>query len=145
MARPLTLLLTSLLDTTGSLGVGVVDGNGLLVQSCGLHGDQSAEKVAACLSTSQAVGMTTLLDDTLLESLWVGQRYCFHLRWLALRLSVRPYLVYAMTENAGKGGAVRAELRSCSAELSTLFSDSSSATRQRLEQPRQFVSRRLIR
>ena len=141
MARPLTVLLTSLLDTTGSLGVGVVDGNGLLVQGCGLHGDQSAEKVAAYLGTGQAASMTTVLDDTLLESLLVGQRYRFYVHWLA----VRPYLAYIMTENTSKAGAVRAELRSCGGELSALFSSSGRSARERLKQPRQFVSSRLVR
>lgn len=141
MARPLTALLTSLLDTTGGLGVGVVDGNGLLVQGCGLHGDESAERVAAYLSADQAPRMAQLLDDTLLESVLVGQRYCFYLRWLA----VPPYLAYVMTENTGKAGSVRAELRSYSREVSALISNSGRPTRERLEQPRQFIGSRLIR
>lgn len=140
MARPLTALLTSLLDTTGGLGVGVVDGNGLLVQSCGLHGDESTERVAAYLSADQAQRMTDLLADTLLESVLVGQRYCFYLRWLA----VPPYLAYVMTESTGKSG-VRTELRNCSREVSALISNSGRPTRERLEQPRQFIGSRLIR
>lgn len=141
MARPLTVSLTSLLDLSGGLGVGVVDGNGLLVQGCGRHGDQAADKVAAYLGASQAVGTSPLLEDALLESLLVGRRYCFYLKWLA----VRPYLVYVMTENTRGGSSVRTELRKCSAELSSLLTHSGGARRERLEQPRQFVSSRLIR
>ena len=142
MARPLGAILTSLLDKTGSLGVGLADTNGLLLQSCGLHGGTQADEVAAHL-LGNAPTLTPLVEDRLVESILIGEKYCFYLRWL----EHGKHFLYTMTLDRGNGGIIRYSLREAAQELAPVFGTqaSSSAARQRLEQPRKFPGGKLVR
>ena len=143
MGRPLGAILTSLLDKTGSLGAGLADTNGLLLQSCGLHGGTQADEVAAHL-LGNAPTLTPLVEDRLVESILIGERYCFYLRWL----ENGQHFLYVMTLDRGNGGVVRYTLREAAQELTAIFGGnqgSGGATRQRLEQPRKFPSGGLVR
>ena len=142
MARPLGAILTSLLDKTGSLGVGLADTNGLLLQSCGRHGGTQADEVAAHL-LGNAPTLTPLVEDRLVESILIGEKYCFYLRWL----EHGKHFLYTMTLDRGNGGIIRYSLREADQELAPVFGTqaSSGAARQRLEQPRKFPRGKLVR
>ena len=146
MERPLTSHLNALLNETASLGVGVGDTSGLLIQSSGLHAALAPDQVAAHLSQHEPLKFEQLSEDSLVEAVLIGQRYCFYLRWL----TGGAYFVYVMTEAKAKGGEVRYALK----KAETVFARAlglpaaeglTDAAGERLEQPRKFLSDPLVR
>ncbi len=135
-------MLATLLDASASLGVGVADANGLLVEAHGLHDGCLPEAVAAHLSHSRSSALETLLNDTLEEQILLGERYCFYLRWLP----ERPYFAYVMTRREAARSGLRHSLKGAVADLGLSFgARSAPPLRERLEQPRQFLRDALVR
>ena len=145
MTRSLRQIFDALLDRTGSLGAGVVDFSGLAVHTSGLHGGLDPQAIAAHLPCLHGGFFAALLEDTLVEDVLIGERYSFYLR----RLSGHTFFMYIMTEDKTSGGTLRYALRhSEEAVVKALCLTEtalSAATNERLEQPREFLSERLVR
>ena len=137
MRRELVTILSSLHDVTLSLGVGLVDKNGLLIESCGQHAAFDPHMIAAVVSQPPSIPFTSLLGDELEEYVVIGQKYSF----FVLCLTYSQTTVYAMTERKVNGGTVRYELRRATSDLKTLLHTEKLMlpVSKRLKQPRQFT------
>ncbi len=142
MQASLSELLTYLLNTTDSLGVGYIDSNGLVIESKGAHAGKNPDYLACELSHYQPNVLAANLDDELSEQVIMGQSIHFYIRWLPEQRS----LMYAMTEAHVQGGPIRYALFQT---IKTFYLISQKvelgmAIRERLEQPRQFHSFPLV-
>lgn len=141
MQAPLAALLQLLLDSAQGLGAGLMDKNGFLLDSCGAHDSHNPAAIGAFLSHHRLTPLEVSLGDAVTEQVWIGQRYSFYLYWLE-----GDKLLYVMAKATAPGGPIRQALRQTAASLSGLGAPVSGAPlRERLEQPRQFVSDILIR
>jgi hypothetical protein len=142
MRDDLVRTLRSLLDSSGGLGVGLVDGNGLLVHGEGEHAGLPAAVVAAeviSLWQRRHLGLVRALHDACLEQIVVGERHSV----LTLRYSP-GYVIYLLAGRDTPTGRLRPLLHDAAAALTPLCGERLvRAARQRLEQPRQFGDRRL--
>ncbi len=143
MRQELTSLLTSLQDGTGSLGVGVADANGLLIQSQGEHGGIDAGKIAAHLAARRGTSLEQLVGDPVEEHITVGRTFTFVVRWFL----DHGYFIYAMTHREIRGGPVRHGIKTTAERLERWFDGRGLllTKRERLEEPRKFSRDRLIR
>lgn len=136
MRSELARTLRTLLDASGGLGVGLVDANGLLVHSEGEHAGLVAGVVAAELATlwgRRFSGLERALQDDFAEQIVIGERHAIFTLLLPSR-----YLFYVLVAREPQG-RIRPLLQEAAAQLTTLLRGGLvEATRQRLEQPRQF-------
>lgn len=135
-----------LLNEGAALGVGLVDDSGLVVHSSGAHDGQSSVSVGAHLASflhSASLELEQLCHETFDEQVMIGATYSFYL----YKLPQRRYLLYVMVPKDALGAQVRRELRRAGERLLPLLRGNilMAATRQRLEQPRQFASSVSIR
>lgn len=138
MPGTIAAVLQALLDRSGALGVGLVDRQGLLLESCGAHDGQRPEAIAALLC-HPPFELAALLEDVVSEQVWIGQRYSFYLRYLS------SHRLYAMSWARAAGGPIRQQLQRAAQALGGALEPSLGApARQRLEQPRQFGDSRRI-
>ena len=141
----MSTLINRFLDLTGSLGVGVADTNGFLVQGAGGHAGIAPEKVAASLACATPALLASLGGDTLNETILIGEKHCFYARWL----SNGRYFAYIMTQDKTSGGKVRYALHELTEKVEGMLSHPGTGLRptlrERLEQPRQFPGAGLVR
>jgi hypothetical protein len=143
MRVPLATLLQSLLDSSRGLGAGLVDRHGFLLESCGAHDAHDSVAIGAFLSHHRLAPLEMSLTDTVSEQVWIGNRYSFYMHWLGDGTK----LLYVMAPARAPGGPIRQALRQAGTALENSLEPPVSGTplRERLEQPRQFVSDILIR
>lgn len=137
MRRDLLDTFQALLDSSGGLGVGLVDRNGLLVHHAGEHDGLNLEALAANITSLQLAPSSQLepaLGDTLREHILLTHRYCLYLH------SVNAYALYLITYQHAPSTPARAALHSAKTRLAALLEPARLVTpaRHRLEQPRQF-------
>ena len=141
MRRPLASLLETLLNRSESLGVGLVDANGLLVEACGFHDGKDANELAVHLPYANPAGFELFLEERWVEHIMVGVFFNLYVRWLPNY----KHLVYCMTPTVGvSGGPVRYALKNTCEDIAELFDILDMPLRERLEQPRQFTNGRLF-
>ena len=88
MQKGLPALLETLLNTTDSLGVGCIDGNGLLVDSKGEHAGKNPHELACYLSHCRPDSLAVYLGETVTENIIIALDFHFYLRcYLPLVLS----------------------------------------------------------
>lgn len=88
-------IFVNLLQSSGGLGVGMVDMNGLLIHSEGDHDGRSSNEVAALLLALYPPQLSKLeqaFQDPLSEHIVIGREHCFYL----LRIQGK-YVLYALT------------------------------------------------
>lgn len=143
MRREVTRILATVLDETDCLGVGVVDGSGLLVERAGEHHGMAAEAMAATLVLPPSPVLEAHTGDSFDEQVLIGKRYTFIVWWFL----ERRFFVYAMLASATPVGPVRYALHGALRDLDRLFRDQGllSSPRQRLEEPRKFTNDDLLR
>jgi hypothetical protein len=143
MRRIVTPLFAALLDTTKSLGTGLVDVNGFLLEFHGPHAGRNPNELILLVPQGRSSSLERYLSDTTSEHILVGEKYSFYLRYF----TDKSYFVYAMTDAKTSGGPVRYELQQLSLSLQNIMKDDTllSPLRQRLEQPRQFLRKTLVR
>jgi hypothetical protein len=128
-----------LLDRSETLGVGLVDPHGFLVQSAGEHGGYACVTLAAntrTISNRMTPILTDVLSEPLREQIILCESYTLYL----LTLEESDYLLYALAKPNVPGGRVRLALRESATALAPVLAGQA-LTRspgQRLEQPRQF-------
>jgi hypothetical protein len=143
MRRIVSPLFASLLDTTKSLGAGLVDANGFLLESHGPHAGYDPNELILLVPQGRTNLLERYLSDIILEHIFVGERFSFYLRYF----TDKSYFVYAMTDGKTSGGPVRYELQQLSLSMHKILKDDSlfSPLRERLEQPRQLLRKTLVR
>jgi hypothetical protein len=143
MRRIVTPLFASLLDTTKSLGAGLVDANGFLLESHGPHAGHDPNELVLLVPQGRTSLLERYLSDTTYEHILVGEKFSFYLRYFI----DKSYFVYAMTDAKTSGGPVRYELQQLALSMHDILEDDTllSPLRQRLEQPRQFLRKTLVR
>jgi hypothetical protein len=143
MRRVVTPLFASLLDSTKSLGAGLVDTNGFLLESHGPHAGRNPNELILLVPQGRTSSLERYLSDTTNEHILIGEKYSFYLRYFP----DKTYFVYAMADSKTSGGPVRYELQQLSLSMQKILSDNTllSPLRQRLEQPRQSLRKTLVR
>ncbi len=143
MRRVVTPLFAALLDTTKSLGAGLVDANGFVLEAHGPHAGKDPNELILLVPQGRTTALESYLSDTTNEHILVGVKYSFYLRYF----TDKSFFVYAMTEAKTSGGPVRYELQELARSLHKLLKDDSllSPLRQRLEQPSKSLRKTLIR
>lgn len=141
MRRPLTTALEDLLNRSQSLGVGLVDANGLLIECCGEHDGKEPVELAVHLPYAKPGSFELFLEERWVEHILVGVFFNLYLRWLP----GYTHLVYCMTPTVGvSGGPVRFALKQSAEELAAQLNMLDAPLSQRLEQPRKFTNGRLF-
>lgn len=128
-----------LLDQSESLGVGLVDPHGFLVQSAGEHGGYSCSILAVntrTISNRMSPILTELLDEPLREHIILCADHTLYL----LMHEQSDYLLYALAKPDVPGGRIRLAMREAAMKLTPVLAGRNlvSPVGQRLEQPRQF-------
>ncbi|MGL4609476.1 MAG: hypothetical protein ACRCYY_07290 [Trueperaceae bacterium] len=142
MRRIVTPLFASLLDTTKSLGAGLVDANGFLIEFHGPHAGRDPNELILLVPQGRTSALELYLADMTHEHILIGEKFSFYLRYFP----DKSYFVYAMTNAKTSGGPVRYELQQLSATMQNILQDDSlMPRRERLEQPNQSLRKTLIR
>jgi hypothetical protein len=143
MRRIVTPLFASLLDTTKSLGSGLVDANGFLIEFHGPHAGHDPNELILLVPQGRTNPLERYLSDTTSEHILIGEKFSFYLRYFP----DKSYFVYAMTDGRTSGGPVRYELQQLSFSMQAILNDNAllSPLRQRLEQPSQALRKTLVR
>jgi hypothetical protein len=142
MRRVVTPLFAALLDTTKSLGAGLVDTNGFLLESHGPHAGRDPNEIILLVPQGRTHALERYLTDTTNEHILIGEKYSFYLRYFP----DKRYFVYAMAESKTSGGPVRYELQQLSVSMQNILRDDSlTPRRERLEQTRQLLRKTLVR
>ena len=109
MKQRLNQIFVSLLDKSGCLGVGLLDKNGLLIQSSGEHEGLSATTLAAVLAALYNPSLYVLeraLAEGLDDQIFLGQNHHIHLSKVS-----RQYIVYGLAAPNISTGKVRLALK----------------------------------
>jgi hypothetical protein len=142
MRRVVTPLFAALLDTTRSLGAGLVDANGFLLESHGPHAGRDPNELILLVPQGRSLALERYLTDTTNEHILIGEKFSFYLRYFP----DKRYFVYAMTEAKTSGGPVRYELQQLSLSMQKILKgDLLVPRRERLEQPSKSLRKTLIR
>jgi hypothetical protein len=142
MRRVVTPLFAALLDTTKSLGAGLVDVNGFLLESHGPHAGRDPNEIILLVPQGRTGALERYLGDKTNEHILVGDKFCFYLRYFP----DKSYFVYAMTDGKTSGGPVRYELQQLAISMQKILRDDSlMPRRERLEQPHQHLRKTLVR
>jgi hypothetical protein len=143
MRRIVTPLFLALLDTTKSLGAGLVDNNGFLLEAHGPHGGKNPNELILLVPQGRTTFLERYLGDNTNEHILVGEKFSFYLRYFP----DKSYFVYAMTEGKTSGGPVRYELQQLSLAMQKILRDDSllAPLSQRLEQPSKSLRKTLVR
>lgn len=146
MQGSLPQLLEYLLNTTGSLGVGYIDPNGLLIEAKGAHAGKNPHDLACHLSHYRPAQLAGFLGDHAYEQVLMGKDSHLYLRWLPNERS----LMYVLTLPNAQGGPIRHALQQTVNTFYAVVQKEREAVsgvpfRERLEQPRQFHSFPLVR
>ncbi len=144
MKQPLNKMFASLLDRSGCLGIGLLDRNGLLIQSSGEHEGLSPTLLAALFAAFYNPSIH-LLERALAENLeyqiLLGKKYHVHLS----RIN-RRYTLYALASPDTATGKVRSALKQSKNDLEAVLKGEGLFTpsHQGLKQPRQFANSGLV-
>ncbi len=142
MRRVVTPLFAALLDITKSLGAGLVDVNGFLLESHGPHGGRDPNELILLVPQGRTGALERYLSDHTNEHILIGEKFSFYLRYFP----DKSYFVYAMVESKTSGGPVRYELQQLSLSMQKILKDDSlMPRRERLEQPSKSLRKTLIR
>jgi hypothetical protein len=138
MRRIVTPMFASLLDTTKSLGSGLVDANGFLIEFHGPHAGHDPNELILLIPQGRTNLLERYLSDTTSEHILIGEKFSFYLRYFP----DKSHFVYAMTD-----GKTSYELQQLSLSMQAILNDDTllSPLRQRLEQPRQLLRKTLVR
>lgn len=139
-------LLDYLLNTTGGLGVGYIDPNGLLIDYKGEHAGKDPHDLACHLSHYRPAQLAGFLGDHAYEQVLMGKDSHLYLRWLPNERS----LMYVLAIPTAQGGPIRHMLQQVVKSFYAAVKKeqtriSGVAFRERLEQPRKFHSFPLAR
>jgi hypothetical protein len=143
MRRVVTPLFAAMLDTTKSLGAGLVDVNGFLLESHGPHAGRDPNELILLIPQGRSSALERYLGDSTNEHILIGEKFSFYLRYFP----DKSYFIYAMTEAKTSGGPVRYELQQLSLSMQKILKDDSllAPLSQRLEQPGKSLRKTLIR
>lgn len=143
MKQHFNRLFASLLDQSGCLGVGLLDRNGLLIQSSGEHDGHSANALAAIFASLYNPAIRVLeraLTENLDDQILLGKKHHVHLCKVK-----KQYILYSFAAANVTTGKAHSALKQAQIELEQLLDGKElfESTYQRIEQPRQFMSRGL--
>lgn len=142
MRRVVTPLFAALLDITKSLGAGLVDANGFLLESHGPHAGRNPNELILLIPQGRSNALERYLSDNTHEHILIGDKFSFYLRYFPNK----SYFVYAMTDSKTSGGPVRYELQQLALSMQKILRDDSlMPRRERLEQPHQSLRKTLVR
>lgn len=142
MPQTVKQLLDAMLDATDCLGIGMVDRNGLLIHSSGLHAGKNPELIISHLQSSVTAEFERSLDDSFVEQAFIGSKYTFYLRWL----DAHQYFLYAMTMSSARNSRLRYALQQLTDTLESSLTQLSIVTvSERLEHGKKLGSNSLIR
>jgi hypothetical protein len=142
MRRVVTPLFAALLDTTKSLGAGLVDTNGFLLESHGPHAGKDPNELILLVPQGRTGFLERYLGDKTNEHIIVGEKFSFYLRYFP----DKSYFIYAMTDGKTSGGPVRYELQQLASSMQKILQETSlMPRRERLEQPSKSLRKTLIR
>jgi len=139
-------LLDYLLNTTGGLGVGYIDPNGLLIDYKGEHAGKDPHDLACHVSHYRPAQLSGFLGDHAYEQVLMGKDSHLYLRWLPNERS----LMYVLAIPSAQGGPIRHMLQQVVKTFYTTAKQEKEGNlgitfRKRLEQPRKFHSFPLAR
>ncbi len=142
MRLVLATTLAELLDETGCLGVGLVDGHGLILQSSGFHAGFEVDRLAPNVLPYQLSNLEGVSGDRCDELILVGEAHTFVVR----RILRGRMVLYAMFPQDLAAGPIRFRLGRTAHSLEKPIEGSGllATARQRLEQPQKFPSSYLI-
>jgi hypothetical protein len=143
MRRVVSPLFAALLDITKSLGAGLVDNNGFLLEAHGPHAGKDPNEIILLVPQGRTGALERYLSDNTNEHILIGEKFSFYLRYFP----DKTYFVYAMAASKTSGGPVRYELQQLSVAMQKILKDDSllAPLSQRLEQPSKSLRKTLIR
>ncbi|MDZ7703669.1 MAG: hypothetical protein U5L04_04185 [Trueperaceae bacterium] len=119
MKQALDDIFNTLRDSSEALGVGLVDENGLVVQSAGDHGGKRVDELVPLMLAfypPQLARLEQFLEDAMSEHIAMGRNHCFYM----VRMR-RRYVLYVLT--TGPNSKARPALRRARADLLPLLRD----------------------
>ncbi len=119
MKQALDTLFNTLHDRSDALGVGLIDENGLIIQSVGEHGGQRVDELASLMLAfypPQLARLEQFLEDAMSEHIAMGRSYCFYM----VRMR-RRYILYVLAP--GPNSKARPALRKARADLLPMLRD----------------------